>query len=140
MKSYENGLIKQNLFYLFFAFLFQEKIQLFMNYVFGKNFVLVSWMLMRQYVTWSSLNKILLSFINCNTSSTTNFEAETMIWVKAEEIFAMVFMVTESNKNFLPWHFDMWPYNSRWLCMWDFYIRHMRCELKCGRVKDFTYM
>lgn len=40
MKSYENGLIKQTLFYLFFAFLFQEKIQLFMNYVFGKT---LSW-------------------------------------------------------------------------------------------------
>ena len=39
IKSYENGLIKQNLFYLFFSFLFQEKIQLFMNYVFGKNFL-----------------------------------------------------------------------------------------------------
>jgi hypothetical protein len=41
-KSSENGLIKQNLFYLFFSFLFQEKIQLFMNYVFGKNFALGS--------------------------------------------------------------------------------------------------
>ena len=40
IKSCENGLIKQNLFYLFFYFFVSRKNTTFMNYVFGKNFLL----------------------------------------------------------------------------------------------------